>query len=173
MAPISLSDTDIARLLESIADPRTAVLVRMLVIEGFGLGEILALDHEQIIGPRKSMSAELERHGRPMSIALDVDTAAAITTLRASGAITGPLLTSTSNGKGAGRITRFGADYLIKQASLAAGLPMAVSANVLRRSHAAAAQRRGVHIMDTRDRMGHQDVRTTHRHLVDGNSSTP
>ncbi len=71
------------------------------------------------------------------------------------------------------RITRFGADYLIKQASLAAGLDNAISANVLRRSHVAAARRRGVHIMDTRDRMGHQDVRTTHRHLADGDPPTP
>ena len=62
-------------------------------------------------------------------------------------------------------MTRFGADYLIKQAALAAQLDTNVSSNVLRRSHVAAAQRNGVHILDTRDRMGHRDVRTTHRHL--------
>jgi integrase len=168
MAPISLSDADISRLLQSIADPRTAVLVRMLVTEGFGLGEILALDHDQIVGPPTAMSPMPTRHGRPTSIPLDDGTAEAISALQRDGSSTGPLMTSTSGGRGSARITRFGADYLIKQASLAAGLDTAISANVLRRSHVAAAQRRGVHIMDTRDRMGHQDVRTTHRHLAGG-----
>ena len=168
VAPISLSDNEIGRLLGSITDPRTAVLIRMLVVEGFGLGEVLALDHEQIVGSPDALSAVLNRHGRSASISLDVDTAAAVATLRMSGSATGPLMTSTPSATSTNRITRFGADYLIKQASLAAGLGVVVSANVLRRSHVAAAQRRGVHIMDTRDRMGHQDVRTTHRHLADG-----
>ena len=45
------------------------------------------------------------------------------------------------------------------QASAAALSLASVSANTLRRSHAVVAQRNGVHILDTRDRMGHRDVR--------------
>ena len=163
----SLNDEQIARLLAVTADQRTALLIRLLLIEGFGLSEILAMDHEQIVGSRRAMSAQVVRHGRPQSIALDVDTCAAIAALQRSAGKTGPLFAAAQPAGGGQRITRFGADYLIKQAALAAGLDTNVSSNVLRRSHAAAAQRRGVHILDTRDRMGHRDVRTTHRHLDD------
>ncbi len=169
----SLTDEQIARLLAVTSDQRTALLIRLLLLEGFGLGEILALDHEQIVGSRHSMSAQLQRHGRPQSIVLHVDTCAAVATLQRSAGTTGPLLSAAQPAGAGQRITRFGADYLIKQAAFAAGLDTSVSANVLRRSHVAAAQRRGVHILDTRDRMGHSDVRTTHRHLGDGPSTNP
>jgi site-specific recombinase XerD len=169
----SLTDEQIARLLAAASDRRTALLIRLLLLEGFGLGEILALDHEQIGGSRRSMNAQLLRHGRPQWLVLHVDTCAAITALQRSAGTTGPLLAAAQPAGAGQRITRFGADYLIKQAAIAAGLDNSVSANVLRRSHAEAAQRHGVHILDTRDRMGHSDVRTTHRHLGDGPSINP
>jgi site-specific recombinase XerD len=165
----SLTDEQIDRLLASTSDLRTALLVRLL-LEGFSLREILALDHEQIQGSARTMSAQLDRHGRPQSITLNVDTCAAVTALQRSTGAFGPLFAAAQPSGAGQRITRFGADYLIKQAANAAGLDTTVSANVLRRSHAAAAQRRGVHILDTRDRMGHTDVRTTHRHLGGGES---
>jgi site-specific recombinase XerD len=164
----SLTDEQIARLFTVTSDPRTALLIRLLLLEGFGLGEILALDHQQIVGSRRSMSAELIRHGRPQSIALHSDTCAAVNVLQRSVGTTGPLLAAAQPTGAGQRISRFGADYLIKQAAAAAGLDAAVSANTLRRSHVLAAQRQGVHILDTRDRMGHRDVRTTHRHLGGG-----
>jgi len=160
-----LTDAQIARLLAVSGDLRTSLLIRLLLLEGFGLSEILALDHDKITGSGTSMSAELFRHGRPQSIALNVDTCAAITALQCHSGSAGPLLAAAQPAGAGQRITRFGADYLIKQAASAANLGTTVSANVLRRSHAAAAQRRGVHILDTRDRMGHSDVRTTNRHL--------
>lgn len=160
-----LSDEQITRLLAASSDLRASLLIRLLVVEGFGLGEILALDHEQIVGSDTEMSAQLVRHGRPQSITLNVDTCAAITALQCHSGSAGPLLAAAQPAGAGQRITRFGADYLIKQAASAANLGTTVSANVLRRSHAAAAQRRGVHILDTRDRMGHSDVRTTNRHL--------
>jgi site-specific recombinase XerD len=168
----SLTDEQITRLLAATSDLRTALLVRLLLLEGFSLREILSLDHEQIEGSARSMSAQLSRHGRPQSIILDVDTCAAVTALQRSTGATGPLFAAAQPAGAGQRITRFGADYLIKQAATAAGLGTTVSANVLRRSHAAAAQRQGVHILDTRDRMGHSDVRTTHRHLGGGPSVT-
>ena len=164
----SLTDEQIARLLVATSDLRTALLVRLLLLEGFSLREILALDHEQIQGSARSMSAQLTRHGRRQSIVLNVDTCAAVTALQRSNGASGPLFAAAQPAGAGQRITRFGADYLIKQAAHAAGLDTTVSANVLRRSHAAAAQRQGVHILDTRDRMGHNDVRTTHRHLGGG-----
>ncbi len=167
----SLTDEQIAQLLAAASDQRAALLIRLLAIEGFGLGEILALDHEQIVRSGRSMSAQLVRHGRPQSIALHVDTCAALAALQRSSGATGPLFAAAQPAGAGQRITRFGADYLIKQAALAAQLDTNVSSNVLRRSHVAAARRNGVHILDTRDRMGHSDVRTTHRHLGDEQST--
>ena len=163
----SLTDLQIARLLAATSDQRTALLIRLLVTEGFGLKEILALDHEQIIRSGRSMSVQLMRHGRPQSITLHVDTCAAVAALQRSTGAVGPLFAAAQPAGAGQRITRFGADYLIKQAAIAAQLDTNLSSNVLRRSHVAAAQRNGVHILDTRDRMGHRDVRTTHRHLGD------
>ena len=56
---------------------------------------------------------------------------------------------------GSTRLTRFGADHLIKQAATAAGIERPVSANVLRRTHVTTAQRAGVPIDDIRHTMGH------------------
>lgn len=173
MPTASLTDQQIDRLLAVTRDPRTALLVRLLLLEGFGLGEILALDHQHIVGARRSMSAELVRHGRPQSIALHNDTCAAVSVLQRSVGTTGPLLAAAQPAGAGQRISRFGADYLIKQAAAVAGLNASVSANTLRRSHALVAQRQGVHILDTRDRMGHRDVRTTHRHLGGDSLSKP
>jgi integrase len=78
----------------------------------------------------------------------------------------GPLFTGPSRGRaGAVRLTRFGADRLIKQAATTAGIERPVSANVLRRTHVTTAQRAGVPIDDIRQTMGHTDVRTTRRYL--------
>ena len=63
------------------------------------------------------------------------------------------------------RLTRFGADHLIKQAATAARIERPVSANVLRRTHVATAERAGVPIDDIRHTMGHIDVRTTRRYM--------
>jgi integrase len=167
MATQSLTDEEIARLLTVTVDPRTSLLIRLMLFEGLGLSEVLALDHEQIVGTRRSMSAELLRHGRPQSISLDLDTCSAVAALQRVYGASGPLFAAAQPAGSGQRITRFGADYLIKQAAAAAGLDTTVSANVLRRSHAAVAERQGVHILDTRDRMGHRDVRTTYRHLSD------
>ncbi len=167
MARQSLTDEEVARLLTATVDPRTSLLIRLMLFEGLGLGEVLALDHEQIVGTRRSMCAELLRHGRPQSIALNIDTCAAVAALQRAHGSTGPLIAAAQPAGAGQRITRFGADYLIKQAAAMAEIDMTVSANVLRRSHAAIAERQGVHILDTRDRMGHSDVRTTYRHLSD------
>ena len=78
----------------------------------------------------------------------------------------GPLFIGPSRGRaGSTRLTRFGADHLIKQAATAAGIERPVSANVLRRTHVTTAQRAGVPIDDIRHTMGHIDVRTTRRYL--------
>jgi integrase len=62
------------------------------------------------------------------------------------------------------RITRFGADQLIKRAGRRVGITD-VSANVLRRTHAAHARSEGDGDEEIRVRMGHRDVRTTRRYL--------
>jgi site-specific recombinase XerD len=84
------------------------------------------------------------------------------------------LFTGPSRGRaGAVRLTRFGADHLIKQAATSAGIERPVSANVLRRTHVTTAQRAGVPIDDIRHTMGHTDVRTTRRYLQPSETEQP
>jgi site-specific recombinase XerD len=74
---------------------------------------------------------------------------------------------------GSVRLTRFGADHLIKQAATAAGIERPVSANVLRRTHVTTAQRAGVAIDDIQRTMGHTDVRTTRRYMEPAGTEQP
>jgi site-specific recombinase XerD len=75
------------------------------------------------------------------------------------------LLLGESPTRQADRLTRFGADFLIKRAGSAAGIDEPMSSNTLRRSFVAQEHAAGTTLRDIRDRVGHRDVRTTMRHL--------
>ena len=79
----------------------------------------------------------------------------------------GPLLLGESPARAPGRLTRFGADYLLKRISAEAGLERPISANTLRRSYVSSAYAKGASVKAIRDQLGHTDSRTTRRHLND------
>jgi site-specific recombinase XerD len=155
----------------STLDARTAVLVQLLLSEGMRLSEVLALDHGDVSGGTAKKRLRVRRHGRSIDLALDRTSSRSIARLqRATTDDEGPLLTGPSRAGRSARLTRFGADHLLKQAAAAAGIQRPVSANVLRRTHVTMAQLAGVHIDDIRQRMGHRDVRTTRRYLQPGSN---
>ena len=170
------SDTDVMtpaeveRLYAVIAaDPRLTVLVRLLLDEGLRLSEVLALDQHDVDGEHRSRHVRIVRHGRKHAVKVTPATSKAIGRLQLSAPHKGPLLVRAHQGQAPAepeRLTRFGADFLLKQAAESAGIRHVVSANVLRRTHAAMAHDAGEHIEDIRDRMGHRDVRTTRRYIA-------
>jgi site-specific recombinase XerD len=62
-------------------------------------------------------------------------------------------------------LTRFGIDYLVKEAAREAALPKAVSGNVLRRRYVLAEHARGTTLSEIQRSTGHADERTTRRYL--------
>ena len=68
----TLTADETARLEAAAAlDPRTAVLVRLLLGEGMRLAEVLALDHADVSGSRHAKRLRIVRHGGPVSVVLD------------------------------------------------------------------------------------------------------
>jgi integrase/recombinase XerD len=171
----TLTPADVARLEAAAAlDPRTAVIVQLLLSEGMRLAEVLALDHADVAGTRNAKRLRIVRHGRPMSVTLDPAGSRSVNALERSTRAPGPLFLGPSRGRaGATRLTRFGADHLIKQAATAARIEQPVSANVLRRTHVANAHRDGIPIDEIRQSMGHLDVRTTRRYLQPSGAYQP
>lgn len=144
---------------------KAAVLVGLLLWDGMKLGEALGLDVEQIERTRRGLRATVSRRGESRSVLLDRRTAGAIRH-HLGGRADGPLLVGASPTQQAGRrLTRFGADFLIKQAADQAGLGRAVSANTLRRSYITAARRNGTSVDDIRRHVGHSTTRDTRRYL--------
>lgn len=148
-------------------DPRAAVLVQLLLAEGMRLSEVLALDVPDVGGTTRERCLRVRRHGREVVLTLTPSSTRAITRLQRRSDGEGPLLTVRNRqGRRPTRLSRFGADLLIKRAASSAGIDQRVSANVLRRTHVARAHLAGVHIDDISRRMGHRDVRTTRRYLT-------
>ena len=166
-----LTSAECDRLLDASGrDLRTAVLVQLLLGEGIRLTEVLGLDRDDVSGSVRSKRLRIRRHGRPVEIPIDPANSRSIDRLQraATADSDGPLLTGPPRGGRSMRLTRFGADHLLKQSAAAAGIERPVSANVLRRTHVTIADRAGVHIEDIRHRMGHRDLRTTRRYLPPG-----
>jgi len=145
---------------------KVAVLVGLLLWDGMKLGEALGLDIEQIEKTRGGLQATVSRRGESRSVPLDRRTAKAIRRYL-GGRAEGPLLVGTSPTQQAGlRLTRFGADFLVKQAANHAGLGPAVSANTLRRSYITTARRNGTPVDDIQRHVGHTATRDTLRYLT-------
>ena len=132
-------------------------------VDNQGTGDIALFPYSRVV-----------RHGDISNIELDRSGSHSMGALERSSSKPGPLLTGRSHGRpGPIRLTRFGADHLLKQAAAEAGIPRPVSANVLRRTHVTTAQRAGVPIEEIRQSMGHRDVRTTRRYLSPTNTQKP
>jgi integrase/recombinase XerD len=143
------------------------MLVHLLLDKGLRLAEVLALDHADVSGSRDQKRLRVVRHGDATNIALGPSASRSMGVLERRAPNPGPLFTGPSRRRtGPTRLTRFGADHLVKQAATTAGIQRSVSANVLRRTHVTTAQGEGMPIDEIRRNMGHRDVRSTRRYLA-------
>jgi len=166
-SPTSTLTAEEVGLLHAAADPdpRTSALVHLLLGTGLRLAEVLAIEHEHVSGSINSMRLSVAAR-KDRRIVLSREAARVVRRLRTSSAVGGPLfLAKRTNNGSVTRLTRFGADLLIKQAAGAADIARAVSANVLRRTYVATAHEAGDDIEVIRQNMGQRDVRTTRRYL--------
>ena len=164
--PPALDEHDALALLDAAAavGPKVVVLVALLMLEGMKLAEALALDIEQLDGSSWAMRATVTRRGAEQDLALDGRTARAIT-VYLDGRTTGPLLVGDSPTQDrAARLTRFGADFLLKRAATRAGLEP-VSANTLRRTYISLSHRDGAAVEDISRQVGHASARDTRRYI--------
>lgn len=147
-------------------DGRLHALLALLVFDGLKMGEALAVDVDDLSGrPPRVQLAIPRRTGRPVVLHERSHGAVRHLAGRRRGQ---PLFVSARLSEEDGaprRLTRFGADHLIKR------LPTAernrpLTANELRRFHISAAHRAGVDLDEIGDRAGLDDVRSVRRYLV-------
>jgi integrase/recombinase XerD len=143
---------------------KAAFLVRLLMLDGLKIGEAVGADAEDLSGRPPRMALRLERNGQTQDLSLHTETASAARAYL-DGRRNGPLLLSDSSNRFPTRLTRFGADYLLKRVADIAGLGTGVTANALRRRYVTDAHARGTDLDDIRRRAGHVDERTTLRYL--------
>ena len=160
-----LTDADAEALLAAAdrISRRSAALIRLLMLDGLKVGEVIRADAADVRGrpPRMTLSS---RSRTARTIDLHPDTATAVRRYL-DRRRDGPLLLSERRGRRPGRLTRFGVDYLVKQVAQAAGLDQAVSGNTLRRRYVIAAHADGTDLDRIRRNAGHADRRTTRRYL--------
>ncbi|MCU1503187.1 MAG: integrase family protein [Ilumatobacteraceae bacterium] len=153
-------------------DPRLEALVALLVFDGLKLGEALALDVDDVTGRPPKVSLVLRRKGEQQRVELTEATARAVR--RCAGRRRGqPLFISARSGvppSSSQRLTRFGADHLIRQ--LSAPGDERVTANALRRYHFTANRDAGVDAEQVRRRAGLADVRGLRRYSSDTSERT-
>jgi integrase len=134
------------------------------VSDGLKIGEALALDIEDVSGRPPKTTVTIRRRGVSKQVKLDADTARAV--LRCAGRRRGGPLFISNRVAAADpprRLTRFGADHLIRQLAIDEGVR--VTANELRRFHITANHAAGTDIDSVRDRAGLSDVRSVRRYI--------
>ena len=168
--PQTLSGDELEALMDA-ADalgPKTAALVGLLALDGIKLNEALAIDVQRVRVARRFAAVEVDRRGQREQFTVSPRTAAAVAAYVATRR-RGPLFVGDSavTHKPA-RLTRFGADFLIKRARAAAGIEKGVSANVLRRTYIERARESGTALSEIAHQVGHREVRETARLLGGG-----
>lgn len=170
-APATLSPAEVDALMDA-ADalgPKTAALIGLLALDGIKLNEALAIDVQRVQVAAHAAAVEVDRRGERQQVDVDARTATAVAAYVA-GRRRGPLFVGDSAvAHKPARLTRFGADFLIKRAGAAAGIEKGVSANVLRRSYIERARNAGTPLSDIAHQVGHREVRETAR-LLEGRS---
>ncbi len=158
------------RTVAAALDPRLDALVALLVVDGLKVSEALALDISDVSGKPPTVSVTVRRRGESKRVVLDVASARAVRRCAAKRQ-TGPLFASgrSSTSGRMRRLTRFGADHLIRQLSNDETTER-VTANALRRFHITR-QRDEVPLEEIRDRAGLADVRSVRRYLLDEGES--
>jgi integrase len=161
-----LRDAEAEALLAASDDmgSRAAVLVRLLLLDGLKVGELIRADAGDVRGRPPRMRLTIGYRQPPRTIDLHPDTGSALKRYLGSRRI-GPLLLSERRGHEPKRLTRFGVDYLVKQVARAAGITQSVSSNVLRRRFVMAAHADGSDLDEIRRKTGHAQPRTTRRYL--------
>jgi integrase/recombinase XerD len=161
-----LSDTDAEALLAAAdhISRRSAVLIRLLMLDGLKVGEVIRANASDVSGRPPRMTLRLrDRRGRTIDLHLDTAASAHRYLGRRRD---GPLMLSERRGRQPDRLTRFGVDYLVKQVVRSAGLSQAVSGNTLRRRYVIAARADGTDLDTIRENTGHADRRTTRRYFI-------
>ena len=145
-------------------DPRLDALVALLVAGGLKLGEALALDVDDVEGRPPKTNLTIPRHGALTRVRLDAESARAV--LRCIGARhQGPLfLSGATSHREPRRLTRFGADHLIRQ--LSRDDAHRVTTNELRRYHITHGNQTDSDLANVRDRAGLANVRSVRRYFI-------
>jgi site-specific recombinase XerC len=164
-AQLSAGEVAAYRVVAASIDPRLDAIVALLVADGLKLGEALALDIDDISGRPPKTTLAIRRRGGTTRVAVDAGSANAI--LRCIGTRRdGPVfLSGVPSQGGPRRLTRFGADHLIRQ--LSGDGPHRVTANELRRFHITNGLHGDGDLATTRDRAGLASVRSVRRYLVE------
>lgn len=162
----TLDDRELGLLLEAAEriGPKTAALVALLALDGLKLNEALAINVPHVhLDPPPTIGVERRGVRQPVPI---TEHSASLVSTQIANRRRGPLFLGDSPTRDRNdRLTRFGADFLIKRAGAEADLGKAVSANVLRRSYIGAAHRAGTSVADIAQQVGHRQVRDTARYL--------
>lgn len=158
------------RSIAAALDPRLDALVALLVVDGLKVSEALALDVSDVSGKPPVTSVTVRRRAASKRVILDVGTARAVRRCAAKRQ-EGPLFASgRSSSRGQlRRLTRFGADHLIRQLS-SDETSERVTANALRRFHITH-HANDVPLDEIRERAGLADVRSVRRYILDEDDS--
>lgn len=161
---VGLDDDERRRLLAALpGQPSKAqVLVALLLLDGLKLDEVLRLDAGDLRGTPPHVDVGVRRDDAVEALALH-PTTSRVVDRHLGGRRTGPLL--PGRGDPPARLSRFGADYLVKRAGRDAGLTAPLTTNALRRTYVSHAHAAGDQLDDIRRRVGHDDIRTTRRYL--------
>jgi len=145
--------------------PKAAALVALLALDGLKLGETLAMNVGDASPAGAPTSVTVTRRGHRTEVPISAATSrllAAYLGRRRSG----PLFLGDSpvpHDRGPTRLTRFGADFILKRVGAEARVDKPVSASILRRSYIAEAHRAGRPMPDISRQVGHSQVRETAR----------
>jgi len=164
-ALLSQREVDEHRRNAAAIDPRLAALVALITLDGFKLGEALAIDVEHLSGRPPHLWVAIVRRAGAGRVQLVEESAHAVHAV-ARPRTKGPLFISaraTAPTATPSRLTRFGADHLIRQ--LNQDDEGRVTANALRRYHMVMSRAAGAEPDHIRERMGLADVRSVRRQL--------
>jgi integrase/recombinase XerD len=165
---MQLSEAAVAsyRAAAAALDPRLDALVNLLVCDGLKVVEALALDVEDVGRKAAATTITLRRRGETKRIVLQPDSARAVRQCIGKRRA-GPVFVSeraTGTTAPPHRLTRFGADHLIRQLR-DDSTSVLVTANALRRFHITSHRRAGTTLDDVRDRAGLANVRDVKRYV--------
>lgn len=163
---VRLSEDVVAscRAVAAALDPRLEALVALLVCDGLKLAEVLALDIDDVSTRSSATTITVRRRGQSKRIVLDQDSGRAVR--RCIGKRRGgPVFVSERSSKSDApdRLSRFGADHLIRQLRID-DTTERVTANALRRFHINTHRGSGEVLDDVRDRSGLAHVRGVRRY---------